>query len=104
LNSLRIALQNNDSAGITAAQDLVKQASSHLNDAQSFYGNVETQIQNATSYAGTYSTQLQTQIGGIEDADVSSAASELTEANTQLTAAFEAEAKMPTTTLFSYLG
>jgi flagellar hook-associated protein 3 FlgL len=104
LNSLRTALLNNDTAGITNAQDLLNQASAHLNDSQSFYGNVETQIQNAISYAGTYSTQLQTQIGNIEDADVASAATVLTEANTQLQAAFEAQAKMPTTTLFSYLG
>jgi flagellar hook-associated protein 3 FlgL len=104
LNSLRTALLNNDSAGITAAQSLVKQASTHLNDAQSFYGNVESQIQNATSYATTYSTQLQTQIGGIEDADVVSASLELNEGNTQLQAAFEAQAKIPTTSLFSYLG
>lgn len=104
LNSLRTALLNNDTAGITAAQGMVQQASTHLNDSQSFYGNVENQIQNATSYATTYSTQLQTQIGGIEDADVASAATELTEANTQLQAAFEAQAKMPTTSLFSYMG
>lgn len=104
LNSLRTALLNNDSAGITAAQTMVSQASSHLNDAQSFYGNVETQIQNATSYAGTYSTQLQTQISGIEDADAVSASLELSEGNTQLQAAFEAQAKIPTTSLFSYLG
>jgi flagellar hook-associated protein 3 FlgL len=104
LNSLRTALLSNDTAGITAAQNMVKEASSHLNDSQSFYGNVESQIQNATTYATTYSTQLQAQIGGIEDADVASAATELTEANTQLQAAFEAQAKMPTTSLFSYLG
>jgi flagellar hook-associated protein 3 FlgL len=104
LNSLRTALLNNDTAGITAAQSMVQQASTHLNGSQSFYGNVETQIQNATSYTTTYSTQLQTQIGGIEDADVASEATELTEANTQLQAAFEAQAKMPTTSLFSYMG
>jgi flagellar hook-associated protein 3 FlgL len=104
LNSLRTALLNNDSAGITAAQSMVQQASTHLNESQSFYGNVENQIQSATSYTTTYSTQLQTQIGGIEDADVASEATELTEANTQLQAAFEAQAKMPTTSLFSYMG
>jgi flagellin-like hook-associated protein FlgL len=104
LNSLRTALLNNDTAGITAAQSMVQQASTHLNDSQSFYGNVENQIQSATAYTTTYSTQLQTQIGGIEDADVASEATELTEANTQLQAAFEAQAKIPTTTLFSYMG
>ncbi len=104
LNSLRAALLNNDTAGITSAQSMMQQASAHLNDSQSFYGNVENQIQNATSYSATYSTQLQTQIGNIQDADIASASLELNEGSTQLQAAFEAQAKMPTTSLFSYLG
>ena len=60
LNSLRTALLNNDQPGITASQNMLNQASTHLNNSQSFYGNVENQIQSATSFAGTYSTQLQT--------------------------------------------
>jgi flagellar hook-associated protein 3 FlgL len=104
LNSLRTALQNNDQAGITAAQNSLQQASTHLNDSQSFYGNVENQIQAATSFAATYSTQLQSQIGGIQDADITASALELTEAGTQLQAAFQSQAKMPTSSLFSYLG
>ncbi len=104
LNGLRTALLNNDQAGITAAQSSLQLASTHLNDAQSFYGNVENQIQSATAFAGTYSTQLQTQIGGIEDADVTSAALQLSEAGTQLQAAFQAQAEVPKTSLFSYLG
>jgi flagellin-like hook-associated protein FlgL len=47
---------------------------------------------------------LQTQIGNIQDADIASASLELNEGSTQLQAAFEAQAKMPTTSLFSYLG
>jgi flagellar hook-associated protein 3 FlgL len=104
LNSLRVALLNNDSAGITSAQNMIKQASLHLNDAESFYGNVETQIQSATTYSTTYSTQLQAQVGGIEDADVAASAQMLTESTTQLQAAFAARSKIPTDTLFSYLG
>ncbi len=104
LNSLRTALLNNDSAGVSTAQNLIAQASTHLNDAQSFYGNVENQIQSAVTYAGAYSTQLQTQIGDIQDADVAGAATQLTESSTQLQAAFEAQAKTPVNSLFSYLG
>ena len=104
LNTLRVALLNNDTTGITSSQNMIKQASLHLNDAESFYGNVETEIQSATTYSTTYSTQLQTQVSGIEDADVAASAQELTLSTTQLQAAFQAEAKMPTDTLFSYLG
>lgn len=104
LNTLRVALLNDDSAGITTAQNLISQASTQLNDSQSFYGNVENEIQGAVAYAGTYSTQLQSEIGNIQDADVTAAATELTAANTQLQAAFEAQAKAPTSSLFNYLG
>jgi flagellar hook-associated protein 3 FlgL len=104
LNNLRVALLNNDQAGITAAQGEIQQASTQLNTAQSFYGNVENNITNATSYGTTYGTQLTVQIGGIQDADATSAALALTESNTQLQAAFESQGKMPTSSLFDYLG
>jgi flagellar hook-associated protein 3 FlgL len=104
LNNLRTALLNNDQAGITTSQSEIQQASTQLNTAQSFYGNVENRIANATTYATSYDTQLTTEIGGIQDADATSAAIQLTEANTQLQAAFEAQGKMPHSSLFDYLG
>jgi flagellar hook-associated protein 3 FlgL len=104
LNNLRVALLNNDQAGITTAQGEIQQASTQLNTAQSFYGNVENNITNATNYSTTYATQLTTQIGSIQDADATSAALQLTESNTQLQAAFESQGKMPTSSLFDYLG
>jgi flagellar hook-associated protein 3 FlgL len=104
LNNLRLALTNDDPAGIATAQSEIQQSSPQLNTAESFYGNVENVITNASTYATTYSTQLTTEIGGIQDADATSAALELTESNTQLQAAFEAQGKMPTSTLFDYLG
>jgi flagellar hook-associated protein 3 FlgL len=104
LNNLRVALLNNDPAGITAAQSDIQQASTQLNSAQSFYGNVENRITNAATYATSYDTQLTTEISGIQDADATTAAIQLTEANTQLQAAFEAQGKMPHSSLFDYLG
>jgi flagellar hook-associated protein 3 FlgL len=104
LNSLRVALLNNDQAGITTAQNNIKLASTHLNDVQSFYGNVETRIQNGTAYATKYDTQLTTEISNVQDADITTAALQLTESNTQLQAAFQATGKMPHSSLFDYLG
>jgi flagellar hook-associated protein 3 FlgL len=104
LNNLRVALLNNDQAGITTAQSQIQQASTQLNTAQSFYGNVENNITNASNYATTYDTQLTTEIGGIQDADATSAALQLTQDTTQLQAAFQAQGKMPTSSLFDYLG
>ena len=104
LNNLRLALQNNDPTQISNTIASIKSASDHLNYMQSFYGNVQTRIQSATAYAAGYDTRLKTQISDIEDADVTTAAMDLTQANTQLQAAFEMQAKMPRTTLFDFLG
>lgn len=104
LNNLRVALLANDPAGITTAQSQIQQASVQLNTAQSFYGNVENIITNATNYGTTYDTQLTAEISGIQDANATSAALQLTQDTTALQAAFEAQGKMPTSSLFDYLG
>lgn len=104
LSTLQTALQNNDTAGITNSIALLNAASDHLNTMQAFYGNVEDNIQNANDYATKYNVQLQTQISQTEDADVTSAAIEMTQANTQLQAAFQMKAQMPHSSLFNYLG
>ena len=104
LNTLYNALENNDTTGITNSVALLQAASAHLNTSQAFYGNVEDQIQNANSYASNYNVQLQTEISNIQDADVTSAATEMTEANTQLQAAMQMQGQMPHSSLFQYLG
>jgi flagellar hook-associated protein 3 FlgL len=104
LNNLSTALANNDQAGINSALNDVNLASTHLNNMEAFYGNTENRITDATNFAGSYDTQLQTQISQIQDADVTSDALALTQDTTQLQAAFEAEGKRPTQSLFSYLG
>lgn len=103
LNGLRNALLNNDTSAITTSIDSLKQASNHLNSSLAFYGNVQNRIQDATSFAGNYDVQLQTQISQLQDADVASAALELSQGNVQIQAAFQMEANLPRTTLFSYL-
>lgn len=104
LNGLRVALLNNDTAGIDTAINAIKQASQRLNSMQSFYGTVQTRIQDATSFATSNNTRIQTEISAKEDADIPSAALQLTQANTQLQAALTMQGKLPTSTLFSYLG
>jgi flagellin-like hook-associated protein FlgL len=104
LNSLQQALLNNDTTGITNSVGLLQAASAHLNDAQAFYGNVENIIQSCNTYASQNAVQLQTQISQIEDADVTTAAMNLTQDTTQLQAAFQMEGQMPHSSLFNYLG
>ena len=74
------------------------------NTAQAFYGTVENRITDATNYSASYDVQLQTELSQKEDADVTSAALEITQGNTQLEAAFQMQAKMPHTSLFDFMG
>jgi flagellar hook-associated protein 3 FlgL len=104
LNTLVTALNNNDTAGITNSIPLLQAASTQLNSSDAFYGNLEDQIQGATTYASSYGVQLQTEISNIQDADIPTAATELTQANTQLQAAMEMEGQLPHSSLFNYLG
>ena len=103
LNNLNNALLSNSTAGVQSALGDLQEASTRLNNTQSFYGEVEDRIQSATTYATSRDTQLQTQIGSIQDADVTSDAMLLAQANTQLQAAFQAEATKPKSSLFNYL-
>lgn len=104
LSALQQALLANDTAGVTNSTTLLKAASGHLNTMQAFYGNVQDRIQNANTFASQYDTELQTEISQVEDADITNAALELSQGNTQLQAAYQMRAQMPKTTLFSFLG
>lgn len=104
VNSLQIALTNNDTAGINTALSSLQTASSYLDQQQAFYGGVQDQVTASTTAAQSQNVSLTTQIGAIRDADLTQAAVELTAGQTAETAAFSAEAKLPTTSLFNYLG
>ncbi|MGD0498924.1 MAG: flagellin [Bryobacteraceae bacterium] len=104
LSALQTALQTGTSDDVATAASSIQQASVRLNSAEAFYGTVERRIQDAQSYAGAYDTQLQTQLSQTQDADVASAALTLSQANTQLQAAFQMRASLPTRSLFDYLG
>jgi flagellar hook-associated protein 3 FlgL len=104
LNSLRVALLNNDTAGITAATGNIQNASDQMGISQGFYGSVLGRIQDATNYGQSYDVQLKTQLSQKVDADITEAAMTLTQGTTQLQAAFQMQAKMPRTSLFDFIG
>jgi flagellar hook-associated protein 3 FlgL len=104
VNSLQVALANNDTAGINTAVASLQTAYSYLNQQQAFYGGVQDQVAASITTAQSQNVSLTTQIGSIRDADLTQAAVELTAGQTAETAAFSAEAKLPTTSLFNYLG
>ncbi|HEY2014051.1 MAG TPA: flagellin [Bryobacteraceae bacterium] len=104
LNNLRLALLSDDTSQVANTIGSIKTASAHLNAMEAFYGNVQNRIQSADNYASTNDISLRTQISQVEDADVTSAALELTQSTTELQAAFQMRAKMPHNSLFDFMG
>jgi flagellar hook-associated protein 3 FlgL len=104
LSNVVQALQGGDATAVAGTVSALKAATDHLNSMEAFYGNVQNRLQNASAFATKYDTDLQTEISQKEDADITAAALELTQANTQLQAAFQMRAQRPHTSLFNYLG
>jgi flagellar hook-associated protein 3 FlgL len=104
LATLNTALVNNDTTGINSAITMIHQSSNYLNSATAFYGSVQTRIQDGLDFSTKYDTQLKSEISATEDADISAAALEMTQANTQIQAALQARAKLPHTSLFDLMG
>jgi len=105
INSLLTALQNNDTAGVNSAITSLQAAGTYLNDQLAFYGEAENQVSTASTLAQQFNLQETANLGQLRNADVPTAALELTQAQTQQQAALSAEAKIQQEpTLFSMLG
>jgi flagellar hook-associated protein 3 FlgL len=100
---LRTALLNNDQAGIDAAVSNLPGASADLNNQLAFYGTVQNRVAGGIDFAANLETQLKTQQSGIQDADLTSAITDLNQAAIQQQAALAAEKEMPRTSLFNFL-
>jgi flagellar hook-associated protein 3 FlgL len=104
LNGLRAALLGGDQTAIAQASGAVEAAGSRLNSEQAFYGAAQGRITDAQSFAERYGTQLETQLSGVQDADIVASALALSQGNTQLQAAFQMRAAMPHKSLFDFIG
>jgi flagellar hook-associated protein 3 FlgL len=105
INNLRQALLNNSgTAAVSSALADVQSAGAYLNQQLAFYGNVQDQLTGATNDVKNNETNLQSQISGIQDADLAAAITQLTEGQTAQQAALVSRAQLPKTSLFDYLG
>jgi flagellar hook-associated protein 3 FlgL len=105
VNSLLTALQNNDPNAATTAVTALQSAGDYLNAQLAFYGEAQDQVTNAVNLAQQFQTQEKSQLSQVQDADLPTAALDLTQDETQEQATLSVEAKiqqMPN--LFSYLG
>jgi flagellar hook-associated protein 3 FlgL len=103
LNDLRTALLNNDTTGINTSISELQTASTYMNNQQAFYGNVQDQITGTLNDLQNNAVQLQTQLSNLQDVNMTSAITDLTQAQTQMQAALAAQARFPQTTLFDVL-
>ena len=103
VNSLRVALMNNDSAGIKTAVGNLNSAANFLNSKLAFYGTVQNQVQEASDYASKQDVRLKSELSNLQDADITQAITELTQAKYTQQAAMQARASVPKTSLFDYL-
>lgn len=103
LAGLQTALQNNDTTGITTAITNLQSASTWMNDQLAFYGNAQDELQSASTNAQNNNVQLQSQLSTLQDADATTAITQLTQAQTQLQAVLDAQARLPQTTLFDVI-
>jgi flagellar hook-associated protein 3 FlgL len=103
LQNLQNALQSNNPGAISAAIDGIHVASTYLNQQLGFYGEAQNRIDSAITLAKKFEIQGQTQLSGLQDADIATAAIQLTQDNAALNAAMSARAKRPNTSLFDFL-
>jgi flagellar hook-associated protein 3 FlgL len=103
INNLRVALLNNDQTAIDAAMPNMSTVGTYLNQQLAFYGNVQDRVTSETNFDGNYETQLQTQMAGIQDANMAQAITQMQQVQTDETAALTAQAQFPKTSLFDFL-
>jgi flagellar hook-associated protein 3 FlgL len=104
VQNLETALTGNDTAGIGAAVASLQSASTYLNQQLAFYGEVQDRVQEANSLAQKFQTQQQTELSNLQDTDIPTAATELTQLQVQEQASMSVEATVQQMkNLFSYL-
>jgi flagellar hook-associated protein 3 FlgL len=103
VNSLRVALSNNDTSGINSAIASIKTAQDYLSQQLAFYGGVQNQVASAADVAQKFQLQYQTALSQQKDTDTAAASVALTQEQTSYQAAIAAESTVPKTSLFSYL-
>jgi flagellar hook-associated protein 3 FlgL len=101
LNNLITAVQTNN--GIEAAVNAVSSATSYLSAQTVFYGNATDQTQSESTYLNTAKLQISQQQNTLGAADIVTAATNLTRAQTDSQAALAAIGKLSQNSLFNYI-
>jgi flagellar hook-associated protein 3 FlgL len=104
LSSLVSALQSGNSSDIETATASVSSAINYLGVQQGFYSNVQTQLNSQESYLQQETVTLSSQENNLIGVNEATAATELTQAETDNSAALAAAGRILPNTLLNYLG
>lgn len=103
LSSLVTALQSGNSASISTATNAVTTALNYVSQQRVFYANAEGQLNSQETYLQQETVNLSTQQTSLVGVDMAQAATELSQAETDNSAALAAAAKVLPNTLLNYL-
>jgi flagellar hook-associated protein 3 FlgL len=103
VNTLRLALQNNDPDAIKGTIDTLHTVSDSLNAKLSYYGTVQNRISAALDRASKSAVQLKADLSSVQDTDLPAATVAMSQGQVQQEATLAAQAKMPKTSLFDFL-
>jgi flagellar hook-associated protein 3 FlgL len=103
INQLRVALQNNDVAGLQTSITAVTQADEALNQQLGVYGAAQNRVGAATDLSQKLAVDYQTALSSKQDADMAQAITEFNQGQLQEQASLQARAQMPKTSLFDFL-
>jgi len=103
LNQLRLALENDDTSEVQSALDSLQSASSHTNRQLAHYGALQQRLDDAKAVAEKFELNWTAALSDVRDADIPTAAIELTQSQVHLQAAYSAAAQDQRLSLFDYL-
>jgi flagellar hook-associated protein 3 FlgL len=103
VNSLRIALTNNDQPGTAAAVAAIQTAQDYLSLQGTFYGAVQNRVTNSLDIAQKFQLQWKSALSDERDTDVAAATTDLQQERLSQQSALQAQAAMPHSSLFDYL-
>ncbi len=103
LSSLVTALQSGDTSGIETATNSLTSAIAFVGKQQAFYGNAENQLNSQDTFLQQETVSLASQATNLVGINLATAATNLSQAETENSAALAATAKVLPNTLLSYL-
>ncbi len=103
VNSLRLALENDDQAGIGLSLAALRAAADRLNVELSYYGAVQNKLAEAIDMSHRLEAHFKMELSSRRDADITEAILELQRSRTHEEATYGARSQMPRSSLFDFL-